>query len=686
MSNQDEGIQGNKTLFCIECEDVPAAVICEDCNNEAYCGLCFRYLHKKGTRAKHKYHLLPGVILKEHIEPNRSGMPTNQNDGIHIESELDNDIIMTSTTTSKSSSKSMNIEHTLADVLSSNNIDNDDNDDNDNNDDSNNTIDKKEDCDGDTEMEDTTTTTSKDTFSTTSSKDTLYPTEVKKELLEYAKWIPLRITSEERTLLNMLEGLLEVSQYTDHVDVSFDYYGYRTSGGDKKTNIINKELSEVLDLICGLSIVGDYKHNVGIINKTYQQNEKFYQKVFEIGRRFKILNPSKMRTTYGKLMHILQDYQFNATIIKDPKISPIRTVLSLLKSKNALLLLADPDLKDAIRTITTSNNINIEKQNENNLIKNNSINSSSSSSSSDSSSLSSSFDDRAKIDALIARKRRLQEELSRKYSSQCLKSSTATVEDIQLCLDSLSDADAYLVSNRDPVEKTLKYLEKYFSPSKPKDKIDDLSISVGLGGSCLSHSHSQQFEFVRQSLLLWKEIQSQMFKLWILADYDLLEAGGPYRLCSNGQGLNRLQAAPNVGKAMHQILSKVQSSIGKSWLGLSVVHLGDRDVPNALFFIDKYSQVPRILGPLVNAVERLDDLNDDPRIRMFVDKCGKLEYSKKFIMKDFFRHAFDGSGSDGGSCIDGRLTSSWNWCSKLYKKQYYPLFLATGFQGFDGEF
>lgn len=650
----------DKKLFCIECEDVPAAVICEGCHNEAYCGLCFRYLHKKGSRAKHKYHLLAGVVLKEHIEPNRSGMPSKENDGIHIETEVD-DIVMSSAPTK--GSKSTNTEHALADVLSTNNGGNDDDDaENDEISEVDAGAECKKDSDGDFEMED-------------ASNSLVYPTEVSKDILEYARWIPLRITQEERTLLNMLEGLLEVSQYTDHVDVSFDYYGWRTSGGDKKTNIINKELHEVLDLICGLSIVGDYKHNAHILHKTIQENESFYQRVFEIGRRFKILNPSKMRTTYGKLMHILQDYQFNTTLIKDPKILPIRTVRSLLKSKNALLLLADPDLNDATRTVSVdipSAKSKDKEDDDEDLTK----------------SKSSRFSEteRAKIDSMIARKRKLQENLSKKYSSQCLKGSTASVEDIQLCLDSLSDADAYLVSNRDPVEKTLKYLTELFPATKPKDKNEDLSITVGLGGSCLSHSHSQQYEFVRQSLLLWKEIQSQMFKLWILADLDLLDAGGPYRLCSNGQGLNRLQAAPNVGRAMSQILSKVQQSIGRAWLGLSVVHLGDRDVPNALFFIDKYSQVPRILGPLVNAVERLDDLNADPRIRLLVDKCGKLDYSKKFIMRDFFRHAFDGSGSDGGSCIDGRLTSSWNWCSKVHKKQYYPLFLATGFQGFDGEF
>jgi hypothetical protein len=116
-----------------------------------------------------------------------------------------------------------------------------------------------------------------------------------------------------------------------------------------------------------------------------------------------------------------------------------------------------------------------------------------------------------------------------------------------------------------------------------------------------------------------------------------------------------------------------------------VVHLGDHDVPNALFFIDKYTQVPRILVPILRTIDRIDALDADPRVRQLVTLCGGAEHSKRFILRDFFRHGFDGSGSDGGSCVDGRLTSAWNWSSLIEKKVYYPLFLATGFDGFDGD-
>ena len=75
-----------------------------------------------------------------------------------------------------------------------------------------------------------------------------------------------------------------------------------------------------------------------------------------------------------------------------------------------------------------------------------------------------------------------------------------------------------------------------------------------------------------------------MFHLWYLAESDLLSENVPYRLRDTGQGLNRVQAAPKTSRMMHAILNRAQRSIG-SWVGSSVIHMGDHNVPNALMFI-----------------------------------------------------------------------------------------------------
>jgi hypothetical protein len=109
-------------------------------------------------------------------------------------------------------------------------------------------------------------------------------------------------------------------------------------------------------------------------------------------------------------------------------------------------------------------------------------------------------------------------------------------------------------------------------------------------------------------------------------------------------------------------------------------------VLSALVFIDKYSQVPRILAPIASCIERLPSMVLDPAFHAYVkQEWGSIEGLRLQVLSDFFKHGFDGSGDDGGSCIDGRLTSAWNWCSKLQKKPYYYVFLFTGFQGFDGD-
>jgi len=177
--------------------------------------------------------------------------------------------------------------------------------------------------------------------------------------------------------------------------------------------------------------------------------------------------------------------------------------------------------------------------------------------------------------------------------------------------------------------------------------------------------------------------------LWALAEQDLLYAE-QYKLTDTGQGYHRVQSCPQVSRVMHAILANTQQLVG-GWIGSSTIHLGDHNVPNALIFIDKYTQVPRILVPIITAIEHIDKLKKDECSSAYINAAfGGPEEAKKAILVDFFRHGFDGSGADNffdaGSCIDGRLTSAWNWCSKLQEKKYAPLFLLSGFMGFDGDF
>ena len=165
-----------------------------------------------------------------------------------------------------------------------------------------------------------------------------------------------------------------------------------------------------------------------------------------------------------------------------------------------------------------------------------------------------------------------------------------------------------------------------------------------------------------------------------------------YSLRETGQGMQRVQPAGRVGREMHRILAAVQSRIGGRWEGSSVIHLGDHNVPNALMFIDKYSQIERILNPIVLCLRRLPGLYAaDKGVAAYFDAVfGGVHPLRKRILHDFFRGAFDGSGADNffdaGSCIDGRLTSAWNWCSQIEAKPFFPAMLLTGFTGFDGKF
>jgi hypothetical protein len=256
---------------------------------------------------------------------------------------------------------------------------------------------------------------------------------------------------------------------------------------------------------------------------------------------------------------------------------------------------------------------------------------------------------------------------------------------------SFNDNHSYLLFNRDPVDKMIGYLQHHFEADSFKKEFN-LATDTGTDGARLTHSHSLQYSYVLQTLTLWREILHNMFELWYCADLDVLDATNPPEVKNSIQGVQRIQKSPRVFKAMRRILHHVQTQLGLSdWIGSSVVHLGDSNVPNALAFIDKYNQVSKILTPIVTCLVSLPRLKAIPSVKKFVKKrFESFSNLKLMILTDFFKRGFDGRGAlsyrEAGSCIDGRLTSAWNWCGELHKKPYYCIFKLSGFTGFDGEF
>jgi hypothetical protein len=55
--------------------------------------------------------------------------------------------------------------------------------------------------------------------------------------------------------------------------------------------------------------------------------------------------------------------------------------------------------------------------------------------------------------------------------------------------------------------------------------------------------------------------------------------------------------------------------------------------------------VPRILAPIVQCIESLPQLVDDPAFHSYVSQeWGSIDGLRLQILSDFFKHGFDGSG------------------------------------------
>ncbi|KAJ3340333.1 hypothetical protein HDU93_007174, partial [Gonapodya sp. JEL0774] len=548
-------------VMCAECEDHPADLLCSDCD-DPYCDVCFTSQHRKGKRAAHRTSRLRAPTATTAAAASATGK-TNREPSDEVREAIPGVETWES---------------------------------------------EEEDAEAEKQAGDTNAETAFGEW-----------------FVERAKYIPLRLTLEERKYLRLLEAALLVSEYTDKVDV-LTY--------TSRTKRAVAQIKELCSIVSGLVLAADYGAGQKLFaDRDFASNEAFYQSLFEFGRRHKIQNPEKMRATYGKLVHVLMDAQ--SEDVKEQLgfscVKPLKTVYSTLEEGGATGLLRDPLVEVATMEIKAEGKQRFAVQQE------------------------------------IRKKERAIETLARRYATADMPADA-----VRQCLYSIGDNHAYLRYNRDPCDKMLEWLNKYFSPESHEGGYN-LAIQMGRGGARLSHDHTRQFHYVSQSLSLWREIAHDMYMLWYLAEQDLLDEDHMYRLRDTGQGLNRVQAAPRVSRAMHSILNKAQKKLGY-WVGSSgeSVVLKTQD-GSVLLHRALHSQVARILGPLCLCLEQLDRIVLDPGVANYIKQTfGGVEKLRKDILLDFFRHAFDGSGADNffdaGSCIDGRLTSAWNWCSKIEKK------------------
>ena len=356
-----------------------------------------------------------------------------------------------------------------------------------------------------------------------------------------ASSIPVRLTVEERSLQKLLCSALDVSEYTNRVD---EVYRSRDS-------VIKECLYDLYKTILGLNINASKETGKKLLLQSFEgrteeegmsQCAEFFAGLFEIGRRYKRMNPDKMRSEYGKLISLMQDaVQLKGSLQMNIH-KPIVSVYDILKNNQLLGLLDDENLP----AVTSHVPISETDQPKSELIK----------------------------------------QLSDKYSEG--DSNRRNIA--ELCIRSLDDGQCFLRDNAESLTALIGWLKHYFHPTEGvqlNEKYGDISISRGREGSKLSHSHNQHYYYVLESLTLWQCIMSDVFNLWSAAEEDMLDERCSYRMRNTGQGVHRLKQAPRTAQVMRNHIGSAQHKMGGKWVGSQIVHLGD-DVCFSFFVLHTY--------------------------------------------------------------------------------------------------
>ena len=371
--------------------------------------------------------------------------------------------------------------------------------------------------------------------------------------------IPIRLTPEERSLQKLLCSALDVSEYTNRVDT----YAHR------RNETILSELYELYQTMLGLNVnassssgkklLMDIFKNAKTREEAFSSKEcqKWIRTVFEIGRRYKRMNPDKMRTEYGKLISIMQDAVDSSATTRVEVNIPVISVASVLESHSLTSVFNDEDIISATRPIADTADMEQAMR-----------------------------DKEATIKALVQR-----------HAADDKDKQAA----LELSLRSLDDGNCVLRDNAEVLTAMMGLLTEYFHPETgcmKGEACGDIAIQSHRGGSKLSHSHHQHYFYVLESLTLWRCIMQDIFSLWSTAEDDMLDKQTSYRLRNTGQGLHRMKSADRTYQAMHRHIASAQremSKVGSTWVGSKIVHLGD-DVCSFLRFPLHPSNKNKITG------------------------------------------------------------------------------------------
>lgn len=363
----DAAVAAAARHLCVECADQPASLRCLACE-DIYCDVCFAAMHKRGSRATHKHQpYTEGEKLAKAVnaQAGSSSMSDEDDDAVPSSSaaaaaaasgtsadaaataspaddDISDDMLESAYMAKKHGSASASAAAAAAPAPHPGRAARSDSED-----------DEEDGSDDEASERDSVASASRGIVLPSSAMNSSLVSggSVARLLsnglpadwfLNRARYIPLRLTLEERKFLRLLEATLNVSEYTDKVDIISSKDKVRCTDTlhagrafsllplplatlhqlstlthlsppcavlllpllplSPQMTRIKEQLRDLCSILSGLVVANDYKLGQKLLkDKEFSDNEAFFQNVFELGRRHKIRNPEKVRLSWAVL-------------------------------------------------------------------------------------------------------------------------------------------------------------------------------------------------------------------------------------------------------------------------------------------------------------------------------------------------------------------------------------------------